>query len=412
MEDYGGYFKSGDLIAKYLTGELNGKEQAELAAWLAQSERNQAYFEQLTENAHLQNELERFAVPDKAEAWKRIAAETGFANSQRFAHPNKRIVRWVAAALVLLVSGLVAYFLFESTTRPQPIAQQEILPGGNKAVLTLANGQKITLDETTTGEITRQEGVIITQTTDGQLVYEVTVGARPAGSMESAAIHHTISTPRGGKFRLRLSDGSSIWLNAASSLKYPVHFRGKERKVELQGEAYFEITHVHTHRQEAMPFRVVSARQVVDVLGTHFNINSYPDERRVKTTLLEGKVKVTQTPRVAQVHPASTLILKPGEQAQLSAAQESALSLSAQANPAAAVAWKNGHFQFDDADLPTVMRQISRWYNVEVTFRTNALDKKFRGKISRDAPLSQIFQILQLSGVNFKIDGRKITVLS
>ncbi|QHV99118.1 FecR family protein [Spirosoma endbachense] len=417
MEDYSGYFRQGDLIAKHLKGELTSQEKAELDDWVAQSDHNRALFEKLTEKGNLNNEFDQFATSGKEEAWERVANETGFTKSRRITYIGSRFARLVVAALVIIISGVFVYQLtFRSKPARQVAQQTDILPGGSKAILTLDDASQIVLDDATNGEIARQDDMVITKTADGQIMYDGSKSAETPPDGKSDLSYNTITTPRGGKFRVILPDGSKVWLNAASSLKYPTTFRGRERTVALNGEAYFEITHVTSGSSEAIPFRVRSAGQVVEVIGTHFNINSYSDESSIKTTLLEGKVKVIKTqPSVSKTvseGSASAIILKPGEQSQLASGNRPRLNRIDHADLEEAVAWKNGQFQFKDTDLPTIMRQIARWYDVEVAFQGKLPDKKFRGKISRDVPLSQIFQILQLSGVNFKLDGRKITVKS
>ena len=411
MENYSRYFRQGALIAKYLKRELSDQEQSELEAWVAQSDHNRALFTRLTEEATLRNELEQFGLSDKTEAWERVAAESGYTTPKRNSYIGTRLIRYVAAAVLLIVSGLLIYsFLYTQPVNPVASQQTDLAPGTNKAVLTLADASEIILDDVADGQIARQADVVITKTATGQLLY----GASAVTSTEPTTAqtgYNTITTPRGGKFRITLPDGSKVWLNAASSLRYPTKFSGHERTVTLTGEAYFEIRPLKNGLKQTVPFQVLSAGQVVEVLGTHFNINSYSDENSVKTTLLEGKVKVTKA-SPGRAESSSVLILKPGEQAQLSTNNTPKLNLVTGADVEEAVAWKNGQFQFKNTDLPTIMRQIARWYDVEVDFQGKLPDTKFRGKISRDVPLSQIFQILQLSGVNFKIDGRKITVKS
>ncbi|GAB3699005.1 DUF4974 domain-containing protein [Spirosoma flavus] len=413
MDNFSHYFRQGDLIAKYLKGVLSDQEQKELDDWIAQSDHNRALFIKLTQESTISNELEAFGSSDKTEAWEKIAHESGFSSPKDASYIGIRSLRYVAAAAVILIIGLLIYPSFKKQNSPKPVAEKpkDFAPGGNKAVLTLADASKIILDDVADGQIARQADVVITKTADGQLLYGG--GSAGVSSKVSPAqpSYNTITTPRGGKFRIILPDGSKVWLNAASSLKYPTKFTGNERIVSLTGEAYFEITPQKNARKQSMPFRVHSASQVVDVLGTHFNINSYSDESSVKTTLLEGKVKVTKT-TPDRAENATEIILKPGEQAQLSVDKKRKFNLVTKVDLEETIAWKNGQFQFKDTDLPTVMRQIARWYDVEVDFQGKLPDTKFRGKISRDVPLSQIFQILQLSGINFKIEGRKITVRS
>lgn len=418
MEDYSSHFEQAELIVKYLKGELTDQQKAELDDWIAQSDRNKALFEKLTNEDTVQHELELLSSIDKEAAWEHIVAETGYRKPVRTAYIGNRWFNYAAAALIFVVSGLLGYRFLYKRESPKQVAQQpaDFAPGTDKAVLTLADASRIILDDATNGEIARQGGITITKTADGQLVYDASeLGQSSVPESGSNLVYNTITTPRGGKFRIVLPDGSKVWLNAASSLTYPTSFRENARKVELKGEAYFEIAHASDAHRKAMPFQVVTVGQIVEVLGTHFNINSYSDENSVKTTLIEGKVKVTKThaeklePKVAQASGAA-LVLQPGQQAQLDLNSRARLNLVAKVDLEEAVAWKNGQFQFKDTDLPTIMRQISRWYDVEVDFQGKIPETKFRGKISRDVPLSQFFQILQLSGVNFKIEGRKIIV--
>ncbi|GAB4046581.1 FecR family protein [Spirosoma litoris] len=413
MENYSRYFRQGDLIAKYLKGELSDQEREELEDWIAQSDHNRALFTKLTQEATINTELSKFGSSDKAEAWEKIVSETGYNTSDRRSYIGKRLLRYAAAAVVVILAGLLLYPFNRQSQSTKPVAQQptDFAPGSSKAILTLADASKIILDDVADGQIAQQADVVITKTADGQLLYAKSSAATSPEAPITKSSYNTITTPRGGKFRIILPDGSKVWLNAASSLKYPTKFVGNERSVTLMGEAYFEIMPLKNAHRQAMPFRVRSASQVVEVLGTHFNINSYADESSVKTTLLEGKVKVIKT-SPDRAESSTEIILKPGEQAQLTADAKRRLNLIPKADLEEAVAWKNGQFQFKDTDLPTIMRQISRWYDVEVDFQGKLPDTKFRGKISRDVPLSQIFQILQLSGINFKIEGRKITVKS
>ncbi|QDK79046.1 DUF4974 domain-containing protein [Spirosoma sp. KCTC 42546] len=413
MENYSRYFRQGDLIAKYLKGELSDQEREELDDWIAQSDHNQTLFTRLTQEATINTELGKFGLADKTEAWEKIVSETGYNTPDHKSYIGSRLLRYAAAAAVVIIAGLLLY-PFNHPLRPTThMAEKptDFAPGSNKAVLTLADASKIILDDVADGQIARQADVLITKTADGQLSYAESSATTSSKAATVPSGYNTITTPRGGKFRIILPDGSKVWLNAASSLRYPTKFTGNERTVTLMGEAYFEIMPLKNAHKQAMPFRVRSASQVVEVLGTHFNINSYADENSVKTTLLEGKVKVTKT-SPDRAESSAEIILKPGEQAQLTADAKRRLNLVPAADLEEAVAWKNGQFQFKDTDLPTIMRQISRWYDVEVDFQGKLPDTKFRGKISRDVPLSQIFQILQLSGINFKIEGRKITVKS
>ena len=301
--------------------------------------------------------------------------------------------RYAVAASILLLMSVGAYFFIRSNREADNFAANTykgITPGTNKATLTLANGITISLDDAGKGQIAKQAGVKISKTTDGQIVYQ----ADAAG--QEQAVQNTVSTPKGGQYRIILPDGTNVWLNAASSISYPTVFKGAERLVTLNGEGYFEVT-----KNKAMPFRVKSAMQTIEVLGTHFNINAYTDETRVKTTLLEGSVKVISATR-------STLIT-PGEQAAISRAGNGIISKQ-RVNVDKEVAWKNGVFSFADEDIRAVMRQVSRWYDIDVVYEGDIPDEKFFGEISRSSNLGDVFRILELNNMKFAVEGKTIKV--
>lgn len=309
----------------------------------------------------------------------------------------KRGPKWprvAAAAAILLSLGIGSYYYITKPNQEQ-IAQiqvNDVVPGGNKAVLTLANGQHVVLTSAKNGRLAIQGNTEITKTADGNIVYNQTTGESAA---ISALTYNTVSTPVGGQYHLTLTDGTNVWLNAASSIKYPIAFTGGERKVEIFGEAYFEVAH-----NAAKPFRVRSNHQVVEVLGTHFNINSYADETATKTTLLEGSVKVTGSNGFK--------FIKPGQQAVLSGNNLSV----AQADVEEAVAWKNGYFRFNDEKIASIMRKLSRWYNIDVSFEGKMLEEGFNGKISRYKNISQTLKMLEKTkAVHFKVEGRRVTVI-
>ena len=305
--------------------------------------------------------------------------------------PKKSLWKYTAAATVLLCLGWVSYYVLHKAPVKQYVAQhqiQDIGPGSNKAVLTLADGKKITLTGAKNGKLADQGSITINKTNDGQLVYH------PGSTSDAQTItYNVIETPRGGQYHLTLADGTQVWLNAASSLKYPASFSGHERKVELTGEAYFEVAH-----NKEKPFRVISNRQEVEVLGTHFNINAYSDEKVVKTTLVEGSVKISSG--------AINKTLKPDEQAQL----ENGNILIANVDVNEVVAWKNGLFHFDHATLQSAMRQIARWYDVDVVYEGAIPKTVINGEAYRNMKASQVFEVLGYLNVKFRIEGKKIIV--
>lgn len=267
--------------------------------------------------------------------------------------------------------------------------KNDVSPGGDKAVLTLADGSTIVLDEAQNGELTQQGNAKVMKF-GGRISYD------PTNKNSSEVVYNTISTPNGGQYQLELADGSRVWLNATSSIHFPTAFIGTERRIEITGEAYFEIA-----KDPNMPFIVSLTGAEVQVLGTSFNINAYGDEDDVKTTLLEGSVRF--------INGATTSILKPGQQSQLT--KNGMVKIMNEVNVDEVVAWKNGLFAFENASIETVMRQLSRWYDVEIEYNGKT-DDLFIAEMRRDIKLSDALKALELTGkVRFEINGRKIIVM-
>ncbi len=311
--------------------------------------------------------------------------------------PWRRFTKIAAAILILFVSATAVWLSIRKSTftSSAPLvnnsrrAENELLPGGNKATLTLSNGSVISLDDVKNGKIAQQGNALVNKSANGQLVYK-TLEAKPG-----EIVFNTLTTPRGGQYNLILPDGSEVWLNAASSIKYPTAFVSNERKVEISGEAYFEIAH-----NAAKPFIVSVNGMEVKVLGTHFNINAYNDEATVKTSLLEGSVSLTKA--------GTTVTLQPGQQAQLASGGN--VKVINDVDMDEVVAWKNGSFSFNRADLQTVMRQIARWYDVDIRYEGKIPERLFGGKIDRNSNASEVLKILEESKVHFSIEGKKIIV--
>jgi transmembrane sensor len=306
--------------------------------------------------------------------------------------------RWIsAAAAIVLVVG-ISLFYFNS---PKPekhqlqakAAPKEVVPGRTAATLILANGQQIALSNVADGKVAAQNGVEIFKAAEDKLVYKTS-----DAPVKSAQIN-TVLTSNGEQYNVDLPDGTKVWLNAASSLKFPTTFASLDKRtVELTGEAYFEVAKDKLH-----PFTVKTAKQEINVLGTHFNVSSYPDEKLTKTTLLEGSVKI-----VSRGNASSTATLKPGQQAQLSTktikVKEVDLSES--------MAWKNGDFNFENEDFSSILNQVSRWYNVEIIDHGNHNGLKLTGMVSRSKSLSTVLKSLEATAkVKFSIEGRKVTVI-
>lgn len=306
---------------------------------------------------------------------------------------SKRRWQIPAAAILLIALGIGAYLyvLKSDSTEQVAVVSKEIRPGRNQAILTLGNGEKIMLTDAVNGEVASRSGVKITKTADGQLVYDATDTTNESSPLE----YNSIEAPAGGQWQVKLPDGSVIFLNASSSITYPTRFVGSERKVQMTGEAYFEIAH-----NKKMPFRVESRGQTVEVLGTHFNVMAYADEKVIRTTLLKGSVRI--------ITGSESKTLEPGEQAQISGNK---LNVTSNVDMEDVVAWKNGYFKFNES-LESIMAKISRWYDVDVEYRDRpGSDLTFSGKISRSRDISGILKMLEYTGdVHFKLEGRKVIV--
>lgn len=381
------------LIDKYLAGSITEEEQRLLNEWYHSF--NDSGAEVITPTDETAQQL--------SERIKNRLAET--IRQEQPLYENKRIhigrISTAAAIILLLLVG--SYFLFSSPQPTQhPIAKttpdtiehkNDIAPGGNKAILTLADGSTIIIDSAANGIISRQGNSKVQKLDNGSLVY--TINGKEVKEGEEA-FYNTLTTPRGGQYHITLADGTGVWLNAASSIRFPVMFTGSERKVVLTGEAYFEVA-----KNKDMPFKVMAGSSEVEVLGTHFNVNAYNDELSIKTTLLEGSVKVSVPNQPAK-------FLKPGQQSGINKKGE--INTIDKADTEAAVAWKNGRFQFKSADLPTILRQIARWYDVDIVYNGN-VSLHFTGQLSKSLNASKIFETLSLTNeVHFKIDGKKVIV--
>ena len=306
-----------------------------------------------------------------------------------------KLLRWkIAAAAAVLIAGTAFFLLFKSSTSFPKIAsieqryQNDVPAGGNKAILTLGDGSKIILDNATTQLQTKNiEGININYQ-EGSIAYEDNAASK---TIE----YNTIVIPRGGQYQLTMADGSKVWLNAGTTLKFPRTFADDKRAVELSGEAYFEVA-----KKENTPFVVKLNNMEVQVLGTHFNVKAYPEESNIKTTLLEGKVQLKAGNN-------STLLL-PGNEGVFAAGN----MVVNEANTAEAVAWKNGDFLFDKSDIKTIMQQFERWYDVNVQYEAGVPTNRFVGEFSRNLSLAASLKILELSGIHFTISGKNITVLN
>lgn len=328
-------------------------------------------------------------------------------------HPERRTIplvfRIAAAAVILITLSVAVYFYYPSNSvapanlivETLPV-ETDIAPGGNRATLTLADGSIILLDDALKGKIAEQEGMKVTKTEDGLLTYTFIPSER--GSVAEIQ-YNTISTPKGGQYQIVLADGTKVWLNASSSLTFPTTFAGNERSVKLSGEGYFEVNPERGLGIKNIPFIVKTADQEVMVLGTHFNINSYADEASTVTTLMEGSIQVSQ------LSTSHSKLLIPGQQSTV--ILNKGINIST-VNPSSAMAWKNGLFQFQGSDIQNVMRQFSRWYDVEVEFEGKVPDIKLWGEVYRNVNASQALEILAYFNLKYKIvqteKGKKVII--
>ena len=392
------------FLEKAASGDYNNEEYQAFTHWMDNCSREEykqmlICWERVIDGHKVFDSLDSGLIEKIEIGLDRIDEQVPVHNSRIYPDVERLRSLWpritAAASILLFISVGVYFFSQKKRLIKQTVQNQthDITPGGNKAILTLANGSKIVLNEALRGVIARQQNVAINQIQNGKIVYSA-----KGAPIDSLLVYNTIATPRGGQYQVVLPDGTKVWLNAASSLKYPTAFYGNERRVELTGEAYFEVS-----KNAAKPFFVKTAAQTVEVLGTHFNINSYADEKATKTTLLEGSVKVYSSANQLSVK------LVPGQQA-LNILNQ--LQVIRDADVDEAVAWKNGKFMFRNTDLQTIMRQLSRWYDVDVEYQGNVTARHYIGSINRNVPVSQVFQILKTSGINFTIYGRKIIVKS
>lgn len=380
-----------NMIKRYVAGEATPEEIKFIEAYYQYLEKGENILDHSSEIDVLRLEEENF---------QSIKASIAQSKTNRRISP---VYRYAAAAAIIVILGFgVLYFSKNKQLDTKNLLATndkalDVLPGVDKAVLTLADGSKVVLDNNSNENIIEKSGLTISKTKDGQLIYKVSNGVQKGNTVA----YNTIETAKGNQYQVLLPDGTKVWLNAASSLKYPEVFTGKERRVVLTGEAYFEVA-----KDKTRPFfvRTVSSPkdnrgQDVEVLGTHFNINSYMDDQSVKTTLLEGSVKVSNDN--------SSKILKPGEQAVINNYGLGTIHIL-QADTDDETAWKNGLFRFSNAGLKSILNQIERWYDVKIDYNS-VPDKRYNGMVPRNAKLSEVLQMLEVTGnINFEIEENRV----
>lgn len=402
------------LIDKYLEDQLSQEEQQELNQWLAESESNRLFFQQITDKEILREKMKIYASTDSAAIWHKTLQKIDGGKLVTM-YPQRSFFRKyaAAAAAVILVSAGTWFYLGQrshnqlaQTETTEASSQKGIFPGSNRATLTLADGKTINLTEAKNGSVAKQGYTDVTKT-DGRLIYNREPNSNAHQNIENA--YNTVTTPRGGDYQVTLPDGSKVWLNAASSLRFPIAFAGNERIVELTGEAYFEVNpqHAALSKTTKTPFIVKiiassGASSEVEVLGTHFNVMAYEDEAAIKTTLLEGSVKV--------VSGAATQTIKPGEQALLKKGEIKVRTVDGDD----VIAWTNGFLPVGGADLEFTMRQIGRWYDVKVVYEGAVPNISFEGKLPRTADITDVIKVLNANNIRARLDEkeRKIIVTS
>lgn len=357
------------LIHRYVTNQATEKELEAFFALLESSDMDGELQEYLDES--VTKTVEENIIPIRRYRFRRI----------------------VAAAVLLITISIGGYLLLHKAGSQQQLAQQQpttIQPGGNKAFLTLANGSKISLTDAKNGMIATQGKITISKTADGNIAYS----ADQSGKHLSGIQYNVLNTPRGGRYEAVLSDGTHFVLDASSSIRYPISFSGNERRVEITGQVYFEVVH-NSNR----PFRVTVKGQTIEDLGTHFNINAYDDEPTIKTTLIEGRVSINKN-----------VILIPGEQA---AIDKDGFVKVEKAEIEQVVAWKKGLFVFDNTNIKDMMRDLSRWYDFEISYKGDMSDVDFQGNYLRSRDLFKLLKAIELTNkVKFKIEGRRVTAIA
>ena len=376
------------LLLRYMEDKATAAEREELGQFIQNEQNEVTVLEIMEELVATEKEMDNYNVKN----WEPLLGELLQEKNKLRTRGLVRVINWKrisVAASILFAVVLTGYLvLFRKDTKQvevvkvtQPIDVKS--PEKNRAMITLANGQQVHLDSAVNGTLLEQAGVQIMKLADGKIVY---VGST------AEIINNTLSNPRGSKvIDMTMADGSRVWLNSGSSVTYPVAFVGEERKISITGEAYFEVMQDKKH-----PFKVdINGKGEVEVLGTHFNINAYDDESDIKVTLLEGSVKVNNS------------IIEPGQQAQVS----DKVKIIDKVDMDEVMAWKNDMFDFNSADIKTIMRQIGRWYDLEIIYQDNISKETFSGMVGRSNKVSKVLMILEKAGIKFRIEGKKLIIM-
>ena len=395
--------KLAHLFLAYINKTATTYERDELMELVAQSENDERLETLLTDTWQQFNSHRQLYTDKQGDEMIARILQKGSVNKPAPLIPTFRSsITWLriaAAATVVFFAVTGVYFWLNpkqsglNTAQLQKISKgsgEVIMQGGNRAVLTLADGSNIVLDSSKPGTLTKQGNAKVTKLNSATLAYKAGDGNSPE------IVYNTLSTPRGGQYQLILPDGTKVWLNASSSIYFPTVFKGKDRKVTVTGEAYFEVAKI-----ASIPFKINVKDMEVQVLGTHFNIMAYNEENSMNTTLLEGSVKVSRG--------LVNTILAPGQESRISLTDDIKI---VEADIEEVMAWKNGWFQFNGYDIEKVMRQVSRWYDIEIVYEGKIPSGHFTGLVSRQNEIAQVLKIMQAGGVHFRIEGRKVFVYS
>ena len=403
-----------DLILKHLKDELTSQEQQELDNWIQESEDNERFFKQFTNEEDLVATISEYET-SKGIVFNKIREAIPFSGQSASKTGTTVWFNWkrlMAAASIILIGGILV--LWNMNKKSEEVVQTQTAtpvttdrqPATDGAILKLADGKEIILDDAQDGAVATQGNTTITKQ-GGLLAYN----SADAGNK---VLYNTLSTPNGKIYKLLLPDGSKVWLNAASSIRFPTAFVGEHRYVEVTGEVYFEV-----EKNADMPFQVaVNHRATIEVLGTMFNVNAYDNEEMIRTTLLEGSVKMrsevggqkpenTGTNQTSDLRHLTSVVLQPGQQAQL---KHTTITVAYNVNIPKVMGWKNGYFSLDDLPLQQLMREIERWYDVEVVYEKDVPAKTLFGKVNRDISLLDFMDGLRDWGVRFRLEGKKLII--
>lgn len=386
------------LIVKHLANSLNEAEQAELTGWINEEEHHRDLFTEMTDPQQLTTHLQQFYAYDSERISQKISQHIPQFNEAPIGIRTVYLRKWGwAAAVALLLTGGAYYWTSHLHNKPVEIvsAPANIEPGKQGAILTLADGREVVLDSLRNGIVASQSGASIVLS-EGQLVYDPTT----AGSMDVQ--YNKMTTPAGRQFQVTLPDGTSAWLNAASSIRFPTVFSGNERRVEVTGEVYFDVV-----RNANQPFIVAVKDKIdIEVLGTTFNVNAYENEHAIRATLINGSIRVG----VPSTDHKKAVVLQQGQQAKV---VDKLITVADNQDPEKILAWKNGLFNFDGANLEEVMRELERWYDIEVVYENGIPNSdKFIGEMTRQIALTDLLDILKRFQVDFRVEGRKLVVLN